>query len=88
MNTQAAFLCLNDLVVVLINFRHHREKPGRKKTAVHFCHRFLNELELLKLDFFVFHMLASLRIKFHDQHFVGRGFFVFGGRVKMTGAGG
>jgi len=43
--------------------------------------------ELLQLDFFVFHMLASFRIKFHDQHFVGRGFLVLGGRVKVTGAG-
>jgi hypothetical protein len=43
--------------------------------------------ELLQLDFFVFHMLASFRIKFHDQHFVGRGFLVFGGRVKVTCAG-
>ena len=41
---------------------------------------------LLQLDFFVFHMLACFRIKFHDQHFFRRGFFVFVGRVKVTGA--
>ena len=60
---------------------------GNKKT--HRKRRVLEEarLELLQLDLFVFHVLACLRIKFHDQHFVGRGFLVLGGRVKVTGAG-
>ena len=43
--------------------------------------------ELLQLDFFVFHMLASLGIKFHDRHFFGHGFLVFAGGVEVTGAG-
>jgi hypothetical protein len=62
-------------------------KTGRKKAAKHCCQRLFVLTELLQLDFFVFHVLASFRIKFHDQHFVGRGFLVFGGRVKVTGAG-
>lgn len=43
---------------------------------------------LFQLDFFVFHVLACLGIKLHDQHLVGRGFLVLGGRVEVTGAGG
>ena len=42
---------------------------------------------LFEFDFFVFDMLASFGIEFHDRHFLGHGFFVFAGRVEMTGAG-
>ena len=47
-----------------------------------------SQAELLQFDFLVLHVLACLGIKFHDEHFFGRGFLVFGGRVKVTGAGG
>jgi hypothetical protein len=40
----------------------------------------------LELGFFVFDVLASLGIKFHDRHFLGHGLFVFAGRVEMAGA--
>jgi hypothetical protein len=43
---------------------------------------------LFQLDFLVLDMLACLGIKLHDQHLVGRGFLVLGGRVEVTGAGG
>jgi hypothetical protein len=33
-------------------------------------------------------MLARLGIELHDLHFFGHGFFVLGGRIKMTGTGG
>jgi hypothetical protein len=46
-----------------------------------------NQMNLLQFDFFVFHVFSCFWIKFHDQHFVGRGFLVFGGRVKVTRAG-
>ena len=42
--------------------------------------------ELLQFGFLVFNVLASFGIKFHDQHFLGHGFLVFVGRVKVTGA--
>jgi hypothetical protein len=45
------------------------------------------EISLFQLDLFVFHMLASFGIKFHDQHFLGHGFLVFRGRVEVTGVG-
>jgi hypothetical protein len=41
----------------------------------------------LEFDFFVFHVFPSFGIKFHDQHFLGGGFFVFGCGVEVTGAG-
>jgi hypothetical protein len=44
-----------------------------------------DQAELLQLDFLVFHMLASLGIKLHDQHFLGHGFLVFGGGVEVAG---
>ena len=40
--------------------------------------------ELLQLDFFVFHMLASLGIKFHDQHLLGHGLLVLGRGVEVA----
>ena len=43
--------------------------------------------QLFEFDFFVFDMLASFGVEFHDRHFFGHGFFVFAGRVEMTGAG-
>jgi hypothetical protein len=42
----------------------------------------------LELGFLVFHVLASLGIKFHDRHFLGHGLFVLAGRVEVTGASG
>jgi hypothetical protein len=64
------------------------EKLDVKKPLSIAASGFLALAELLQLDFFVFHMLASFWIKFHDQHFVGRGLLVLGGRVKVTCAGG
>jgi hypothetical protein len=40
----------------------------------------------LELGFFVFHVLASFGIKFHDRHFLGHGLFVFAGGVEVTGS--
>jgi hypothetical protein len=45
-----------------------------------------NQTELLQLDFLVFHMLACLGIKFHDQHFFRCGLLVLVGRVEVTGS--
>jgi len=42
--------------------------------------------KLLQLHFFVVHMLASLGIKFLDQHLLGHGFLVLAGGVEVTGA--
>jgi hypothetical protein len=64
------------------------QNTGVKKPLRIAASGFFFQVELLQLDFFVFHMLACFWIKLHDQHFVGRGFLVFGGRVKVTGAGG
>jgi hypothetical protein len=58
-----------------------------KKTRRYRAGSSKDKAELLELDLFVFHVLACFGIKFHDQHFVGRGFLVFGGRVEMTRAG-
>jgi hypothetical protein len=60
---------------------------GHKKTRRYRAGSSKDKAELLQLDLFVFHVLTCLGIKFHDQHFVGRGFLVLGGRVKVTGAG-
>jgi hypothetical protein len=46
----------------------------------------LGKSELLLFGFFVFDMLASFGIKFHDRHFLGHCFFVFAGRVEVTSA--
>ena len=67
---------------------HGQSSPiTHKKTRRERAGSSRGKAELLQLDLFVFHVLTCLRIKFHDQHFVGRGFLVFGGRVKVTSAG-
>ena len=61
---------------------------GNKKPAIK-DERVFREVqpELLQFGFLVFNVLASFGIKFHDRHFLGHGFFVFAGRVEVTGAG-
>jgi hypothetical protein len=44
------------------------------------------QAELLQLDFLVFNVLASFGVELHDRHFLGHGFLVFAGRVKVTSA--
>jgi hypothetical protein len=68
--------------------RFAAHKKTRREGRVHSSMpRHQKHTELFQFDFFVFHVLACLGIKFHDQHFVRRGFLVFGGRVEMTRAG-
>jgi hypothetical protein len=45
---------------------------------------FQESVELLQLDFFVSDMLASLGIKLHDLHFLGRCLFVLRRGVEVT----
>jgi hypothetical protein len=58
------------------------KKPAKKRA-------FLQEAEpeLLQFHFLVVHVLASLGIKFLDQHLLGHEFFVLAGRVEMTSTG-
>jgi hypothetical protein len=63
------------------------DMQDNKKAAV-FTAAFLwleKTADLLQLDFFVVHVLASFGIKFLDQHFLGRGLLVFGGGVEVAG---
>jgi hypothetical protein len=71
------------LIVLAQSLLSNNKKPANLRGRV--LQR--GDVELLQLGFFVFHMLASFGIKFHDRHFLGHGFFVFAGRVEVTGAG-
>jgi hypothetical protein len=62
----------------------HLRHPIKKPAEAGFL---LSKAKLLQLGFFVFHVLASFGIKFHDRHFLGHGFLVFAGRVEVTGTG-
>jgi hypothetical protein len=58
---------------------------GNKKPAKGgFCEK--AQAELLQLDFLVCNVLASFGVELHDRHFLGHGFLVFAGRVKVTSA--